>query len=335
MTSATKPSTVANGASLIVVAGPRASQPQADAVADAVGLLRPLVTVAPAMPTGPTVEAVVVVPSVPVTAADLAALPNLRVVCTASSGYDHIDLQAARARGIAVARTVGNGAEEVADHITALTLALLRGVTNGDRAVRDGAWAPRDTRARRVRGTRLGLIGFGRIGRLVADRAFGLGMEVTVYTRTPPVDASRVRVAESLAALFENSDVVAPCLPLTPENRHIVDAEALALMPAGSFLVNCARGGLVDVAALDGALRADHLGGAALDVFESEPPAPDDPVYRLPRTILTPHSAWYSPESALDGFTAAGAAIGTVLGTTTPNGMVEFLLSPKSEGLIG
>ncbi|MBF8187680.1 C-terminal binding protein [Nonomuraea sp. K274] len=331
MTSAIRPPAATDDLT-IVVAGPRASQPQADAVtaavAPAVGAIRPLVTVTHAMPAGPSVHAVVIVPSLPVTAADLAALPDLRMVCTASAGYDHVDLQAARGRGVAVARAVGNGSEEVADHIIALTLALLRGVANGDRAIRDGTWAPSGTGARRVRGTRLGLVGFGRIGRFVADRALGLGMEVIVYTRTPPADAPGVRVAASLAALLRDSDVVVPCLPLTTESQYLLDAQALALMPTGSFLVNCARGGLVDVTALDAALRAGRLGGAALDVFESEPPSPDDPVRRLPRTILTPHSAWHSPESALGAFTAAGTAIGAVLGAGSPNDMVEFLLPP-------
>jgi D-3-phosphoglycerate dehydrogenase len=235
-----------------------------------------------------------------VTDALLAALPGLRMVATQSVGFDMVDLDAARARGIWVANVPAAATEEVAVHAFAMGLSLLRGLPFLDRAVRDGRWDGAQEPLRRPSDATLGILGLGRIGRrvgLLAQGAYGrvIGHDPLVETDAWPAGIEQVERDELLAA----ADVLTLHTPLTPETHHAIDAAALARMREGAFLVNVSRGALVEPRALLAALDTGRLGGAALDVLETEPPAPDEPLVLHPRTLVTPHAAYYSGDAAL------------------------------------
>ena len=235
---------------------------------------------------------------VPITAAVLDALARCRLVVRYGVGVDNVDVEAATARGVWVANVPDYGRDEVADHTLALALTVLRGVVVLDRSVREGRWDLEAARPlRRLATLTYGVIGCGAIGSAVARRAAGLGMRVLGYdvegvASDPPIQ--RVPLEELLAS----ADLVSLHAALTPDSHHLIDADALARMRPSAFLVNTARGGLVDAAALLAALDAGALAGAALDVLEGEPP--DELGWRLarhPRVVATPHAAWYSEEA--------------------------------------
>ena len=257
--------------------------------------------------------------------ADLERLPSLRVIATGSVGYDHIDVAAARRRGVWVTNVPDYCIDEMADTTIALALALVRGVVALDRSVREGGW---DDHAagplERVAGTRLGVVGFGRIGRAVAARARALGMEV--WAHDPALGAADVADAGARAVtldeLLEGCNVVTLHVPGTPDTANLIGARELGLMPRGAFLINTARAALVDEDALLDALDTGALGGAAVDVLRDEPPAPDRPAPRHPRLIVTPHAAWYSPRAEREVYRRAAIAVRAVLEDTVPSGAV-------------
>jgi D-3-phosphoglycerate dehydrogenase len=235
---------------------------------------------------------------VPITAEALDALPRCRLVVRYGVGVDNVDVEAAAARGVWVANVPDYGREEVADHTLALALAVLRGVVFLDRSVREGSWDLEAARPlRRLSALTYGVVGCGAIGTAMAGRAAGLGMRVLGYDvpqvgSVPPIE--RVPLEE----LLSSSDVVSLHAALTAETHHLLGAAALERMRPTAFLVNTARGGLVDAAALLAALDAGELAGAALDVLEGEPP--DELGRRLarhPKVVMTPHAAWYSEEA--------------------------------------
>ena len=237
---------------------------------------------------------------VPITAEVLEALPRCRLVVRYGVGVDNVDLEAAAARGVWVANVPDYGRDEVADHTLALALAVLRGVAVLDRAVHAGRWDLEAARPLRRLGTlTYGVVGCGAIGTAVGRRAAELGMRVLGYDvagvrSEPPIE--RVPLEE----LLSRSDLVSLHAALTRESHHLIGLDALARMRPTAFLVNTARGGLVDGAALLAALDAGTLAGAALDVLEAEPP--DELGWRLarhPRVVATPHAAWYSEEAFL------------------------------------
>jgi D-3-phosphoglycerate dehydrogenase / 2-oxoglutarate reductase len=235
---------------------------------------------------------------VPITAAVLDALPRCRLVVRYGVGVDNVDLQAATERGVWVANVPDYGRDEVADHTLALALALLRGVVALDRSVRDGTWDLDPARPlRRLATLTWGVVGCGAIGTAVAGRAAGLGMRVLGYD-LPTVRSEAPIERVPLEELLEEADLVSLHAALTPDTRHLVGAAALARMRPTAHLVNTARGGLVEEAALLAALDDGALAGAALDVLEREPP--DELGWRLarhPRVVATPHAAWYSEEA--------------------------------------
>lgn len=236
----------------------------------------------------------------------------LRVVARHGVGVDDVDLEAARARGLLVTRAPGSNTVAVAEHTLALILALAKNLRPFGAAIEAGGWRGGETQARDIAGLRLGLIGLGDIGRTVRPLAEAFGMAVA------GCDEAAV-AAGGLPALLGVSDVVSLHCPLTPRTRHLIDAAALAAMPAGSFLVNTARGGIVDEAALLAALDRGHLAGAALDVFEDEPPPAGHPLRRHPRVIATPHVAGVTPD-ALDrmGVMAAECIVAALTGQAVP-----------------
>jgi D-3-phosphoglycerate dehydrogenase len=266
----------------------------------------------------------------PVGEAELAALPRLRVVVTPSVGYDHLDLDAARRHGgVWVCHVPDYCVEEMADTALALVLALVRGVVALDRRVRDGSWdAGGAGPLRRVRGTRLGVVGFGRIGSALATRAVAVGFEV--WASDPAVassamGAARVRPAE-LDDLLRACHVVSLHAPLVPATRGLVGAREIALMPPGALLVNTARAALCDTGALLAALEDGRLGGAALDVLDVEPPTAAHPAPRHPRLIVTPHAAYASPEADAELSLRVAAALRAALDGGAPDGA---LVAPR------
>jgi D-3-phosphoglycerate dehydrogenase len=277
---------------------------------------------AESVPAGAGIAALLVPPELPVGARECAALPDLRIVAATSTGYDHLDLEALSAAGVWGTHCAGYCDEEVADHAIALALDLLRGITLLDDFVRAGGWDQTAAPPRRIARSVLGVVGLGRIGREVVRRGRGLQMRVLgcdpFVTDAADLDVELVALDELLAA----SDVVTLHALLTPESRGMIGARELAVMPAGSYLVNCSRAALVDHEALGAALRSGHLGGCALDVLAKEPPSPDEPALSWPRTVLTPHSAWFSPESEHAPYRLAGEAVAAVLGGREPRDAV-------------
>lgn len=233
----------------------------------------------------------------PLTGRVFQALPRLRVVAKYGVGYDTVDVATATACGIVVANVPDYCVEEVSDHAIALLLSLWRGVTLYDRAVREGTWnAEMKKPMLRLADRVLGIVGVGRIGARVAEKARGLGMSVIgfdPYLPAWPTGLDSVGFEE----LLGRADAVSLNLPLNAETRHLMGEAALRRMRPTAILVNTARGGVVDTAALVRALREGWIAGASLDVHEVEPLPADSPLYTLPNAIITPHAAWYSAES--------------------------------------
>ena len=228
----------------------------------------------------------------PLDAAIMDAAPELRVIAKHGAGVDSVDLAAAAQRGIRVMVAADANAPAVAEHTLALIFALGRDIVSLAARTRGGAWDRDGYSGREISGRRLGLIGFGRIARLVAAKARAVGMDVTALPHRPgSVDTAVAHEASSLQALLADSDIVSLHVPLTRETEGMIGRSALAAMRPGALLVNTARGALIDEAALLEALASGHLGGAALDTLTKEPPSPDHPLLSAPRVIVTPHIA--------------------------------------------
>jgi D-3-phosphoglycerate dehydrogenase / 2-oxoglutarate reductase len=274
------------------------------------------------LPSGPGVVAVLVPPEVPVGEAELRRLPDLRIVAATATGYDHFDLDAIAAAGVWATHCPGYCDEEVAEHAIAFALGLLRGIIFLDRSVHAGDWDHRLAPPRRVAGTVLGIVGLGRIGREVAKRARAL--EMRVLAADPAVPEARSLGVEMmpLPELLQAAEVITLHVPLTPATRGLIGAGALCRMRPGAYLINCARAELVDQDALGAALRSGHLGGCALDVLPEEPPSIGQPALTWPRTVLSPHAAWFSPRSAAAPYRRAGEAVAAVLQGREPRDVV-------------
>ena len=240
----------------------------------------------------------------PIDAAFIGRLARCRVLGLYGAGVDNVDVSAARRQGMVVVHVPDYGTEEVADHALCLLLACARGLGPLGAALRAGAWdygaAARPLH--RLRGRALGIVGLGRIGRRLAAKARALELRVL---GTDPV----LSPAEAAAAgidwrpfpdLLAESDFVSLHAPLVPATEGMIGRNELARMKPGAYLINVARGGLVDEAALLGALERRQLAGAGLDVLAIEPAPRDHPLIGHPRVVLTPHSAWYSEEAMRD-----------------------------------
>jgi D-3-phosphoglycerate dehydrogenase len=255
---------------------------------------------------------VITATDMPFAANDATGLPNLKVVVTASVGYDHLEVAGLAARGVATFCAPAYCSEEVADHALASVLALWRGIPRMDLERRAGQWDPSGLPAlRRIAGSTLGIVGLGRIGRGLAQRARALEVEVLGYD--PLVDAETIRgvgvTPVPLNELLAASHAVSLHLPLTPESAGVIGPRELALMPPWAVLVNVSRAGLVDLDALAEALRAGRLGGAAFDVWADEPPLPGDRRLDAPNLTLSPHIAWASDRAEASLVAAVVAAI--------------------------
>jgi C-terminal binding protein len=260
-------------------------------------------------------DALMLYHTIALTERSIGRLRRCKLIVRCGVGFDNVDVAAARRHGIPVANVPDYGTEEVADMAIGLALALTRGIhlLSGRLRERRGEWTFAHARPRhRLRGRGFGVVGLGRIGTAAALRAKALGMDVIFFDPYVPDGRDRalgIRRVESLAELLAQAHVVSLHCPLTQETRHLINEHTLARMPADAYLVNTARGGVVDPSAVLAALTAGRIAGAALDVLEHEPPAEDFPLvaaWRDPqhpahdRLILTPHAAFYSEEGLLD-----------------------------------
>ena len=225
-------------------------------------------------------------------AAALDMCPNVRVIAHHTSGTDNIDLDAAIARGIAVTNVKGVNAEQCAEFSFGLMLAITRQIRRGDMAIRAGRWAADTQESLDVFGATFGMIGLGQIGRAAARRAAAFGMRILCHTRTPdPEFAAELGITYlPLDDVLGQADVVSIFASLNPSTRGMIGAREIALMRPHAYLVNIARGELIDEAALAAALADRRIAGAALDVFQVEP-LRHSPLFLLDNVILTPHQA--------------------------------------------
>jgi D-3-phosphoglycerate dehydrogenase len=239
----------------------------------------------------PEAEALLVRSETRVTTDLLDQAPRLRVIGRAGAGVDTIDVPAATARGIVVVNAPGGNAVAAAEHTIALAFALARRVAPADASLKRGEWSRSKYVGTELAGKTLGLVGLGRVGGEVARRAVGLDMRVLVYDPYVPDEHMRRSGYEpaELDRLLAESDFVSLHVPLTETTRGLIDAQRLARMRASAFLINCARGELVDQQALLDALDGGRLAGAGIDVYPREPVSPDDPLPRHPRVVATPH----------------------------------------------
>ena len=248
----------------------------------------------------------------------LAAAPSLKVIGRLGVGLDNIDVAACEARKISVIPATGANALAVAEYVIAAAMILLRGAYLSSGVTAEGKW-PRValSRGRELAGKTLGIVGFGGIGRLTARRARALGMHVIGFDPQVPVDAAvwaeEYTVPRPFDAVLREADVVTLHVPLTPQTRGMIDARRLASMKADAILINTARGGVIDEAALAAALKEGRLGGAAVDVFDMEPLPAGTQLSDCPNLILTPHVAGVTRESNLRVSTLIAEKVATEL----------------------
>lgn len=235
------------------------------------------------------VDAVVLRGSKPFTARVLDAAPHLKVIAKNGAGVDSVDIECATRRGVAVMVAAGANAEAVAEHAIAMMLALTRDLVGLDRKVRGAGWEGTGYQGRDFRGSTVGIIGFGSIGRATAQLAAALGAKVVVMDAYAKAD--EFEMEPDLDRLLARADIVSLHCPLTETTRGLIGARELGLMKKGAILINTARGPLIDEAALVDALRSGHLAGAGLDTFVTEPIDAGNPLIDLPNVILTPHVA--------------------------------------------
>jgi len=230
-----------------------------------------------------------------------AAGPGLRVVGRLGAGLDNVDLAACRAAGARVVFARGANADAVCEYVFAALLHLLRGLAAADAAVRAGSWSREAYSGAELGGRTLGLLGLGEVGRRMVRRADAFGMATVGYDPIVQAGSPLLRgvpvTVLPLGEVLERADILSLHLPLLPETRHLIDADALQRMRPGSILVNAARGGIVEEAALAAALRAGSPAGAVLDVREQEPPPQPDPLRDLDNVLLTPHIAGLTAEA--------------------------------------
>lgn len=271
-----------------------------------------------------------------VTAEVMDAMPKCKLISRLGVGIDNIDVPAATQRGIWVANVPDYGVDEVSLHAMSLLLAQLRGLPRLIADTREGRWDSSAMRPiARLTGQTLGIVGFGRIGRSLATKASGFGVRILAYD--PYLDSAAIQEGGAqpadLETLLRESDFISLHLPLNDETRHIINAKTLAMMKSSTYLINTARGGLIDEAALFAAVQNKQIRGAALDVLSAEPPPKDHPVLsallKEERILVTPHVAWYSEEAMIDMRARAAEDVVQVLRGEKPRTPVNRISDAK------
>lgn len=245
---------------------------------------------------------VVLTNKTPLPADVIEQLPGLKYIGVLATGVNVVDLVAAKRAGVVVTNVPGYSGDAVAQHVFALLLELTNKVAAHDRAVHEGAWAGCEDFTlslgpiTELAGKTLGIVGAGDIGRRVAKIGHALGMDILVSSRTQRDMGVPAKWAD-MKGLFETADVITLHCPLTKDTTHLVNGPQLSQMKPTAYLINTARGPLIDEAALAAALTDGEITGAALDVLSTEPPAADNPLLSAPRCVITPHNAWAAKEA--------------------------------------
>lgn len=239
----------------------------------------------------PEVEILVVRSATKVTAEIIEAGKKLKLIARAGVGLDNVDAEAAEARGIMVKNTPGANAISVAELTFGLLLGLVRQIPRGVYGIKDGKWEKKDLKGNEIFGKTMGIIGFGAIGRTVAKIALAFGMKVVAYDPYVKSTDLEVTLVDSIEKLLPKADVVSLHIPLTPETKHIIGEKEISLMKDGVIIINASRGGTIDEQALYNGLISEKISGAALDVFEVEPPSDElrRKLIGLGNVICTPH----------------------------------------------
>jgi len=235
---------------------------------------------------------------------------RLRLVARPGTGLDNVDVEYAKSKGVTVVNSPESLVEAVAEHVVLLMLALSRKLVVADVGTRAGKWEKNALIGKELKGKVLGIVGLGRIGRRIAEIAKTLGMSIMFYdviTIPPEVVASLGAKVVSLDELFQSSDFITLHVPMTPETAHMIGAQKLSQMKKTAFLINSSRGGVIDESALADALRNGVIAGAALDVFEKEPPA--GPILSAPNTVLTPHIGGQTEEAQVNAIVVIGEKV--------------------------
>jgi D-3-phosphoglycerate dehydrogenase len=235
---------------------------------------------------------------------------SLRLVARPGTGLDNIDVEYAKSKGVTVVNSPESLVEAVAEHVVLMMLALSRKLVVADVGTRAGKWEKNSLMGRELKGKVLGIVGLGRIGKRIAEVSKTLGMSILFYdviSIPPEVIASLGAKVVGLDELFRSSDYITLHVPMTPETAHMIDTNRLSLMKKTAFLINTSRGGVIDEAALAAALQNGTIAGAALDVFEKEPPA--GPILAAPNTILTPHIGGQTEEAQTNAIVAVGEKV--------------------------
>jgi len=275
----------------------------------------------------------IIVRTFPISAELIEGCPSLRVIGRYGVGVDNVDIPKATEQRIPVVYAPVANTQTVAEHTLALMLGLAKQLVNTDTSLRKGDWAIRDKNVSiDLEGKTLGLIGLGQIGSAVARMALtAFGMTVLAYDPfisydkydKPPVQG--ISFTKSLDELLKGSDFVSIHVPSTKQTEHMIGKEELAMMKSGSFLINTSRGNIVDEEALALALRQGQIAGAGLDVFETEPPKPNNPLFQLPNVIVTPHMAGMTKESVVRISTTVAQGVLDVLQGRRP----QYVFNPK------
>lgn len=246
---------------------------------------------------------IVLLNKVPIDAEILDCCPTIKLICCLSTGYNVVDIHAARARNIPVCNVPAYSTAAVSQFTFALLLELCHRIGHHDKTVHDGKWASCpdfcywDTPQMELAGKTIGIIGFGRIGQAVGRIARAMGMKVLAYSRSRRPEGEEIAEYVDLDTLLAHSDIVSLHCPLFPETENLINAATIAKMKDGAILLNTARGQVIDETAVADALNSGKLRGAAMDVVSEEPISPTNPLLTAPNCIITPHMAWAPMET--------------------------------------
>ena len=251
---------------------------------------------------------------------------NLKIIARAGVGVDNIDLNAATEKGIMVVNSPESTSITVAEHTMGLLLSMARKLTIADKSVKDGKWEKKKFMGVELRNKTLGVIGMGRIGSQVVNRCKAFEMDALAYDPYLPEEVATQMGVEltDLETVLENADFITIHVPLTPETKHLISTKEFEMMKDTAFITNCARGGIIDEDALYEALKNDKIGGAALDVYEDEPPAEDSKLFELDNIILTPHIAASTKEAQRDAAIIVADEIIKLIEGGTPNNVLNM-----------
>jgi len=265
----------------------------------------------------------------------LTRLPDLCLIARSGVGFDQIDVDTASSLGIHVTTTPGQNAQGVAEHAVALLLHLLHRVGHYDQRVRNGTW--RDGFFfPEMQGMTVGVIGLGRIGRAFADLVQAFGVQVLAYDVAPVLDPPpHVTMCSNLVQMLPRCQAISLHVPLLPATAGLIGPEELALLPMGSYIVNTARGGIIDEVALAAALSGGRVAGAALDVLEQEPPDPANPLLSMENCVFSPHTASFGRHTIARMTSMIAEQVNDVAAGSTPAGLVNEPVNARFPALVG